>query len=385
MRSPILVVISALLVTAVAPGCSSDGGGDTDTSVVDTNTPVDTSGDTGTPADTAQDTVETDTVPGDTLPADTSPGDTADTTPTGAVVVVNELFTTGSDDWIELTNAGSEAAALAGWTLSDSDPTHVYAFPEGTVLAPGVYLLVERGGDTGFDFGLGDADAVLLRDAGGGLVDSLSWVDGEIPSGFSFGRFPNGTGTFGVRFVATPGAANLENEEVVCPDGVRGGLEVCDGDDLDGQTCAALGYASGTLACDTDCMGFDTSGCVALPPALVVNEVTSTGDDRIELFNGTSAAVALDGWYVGDDNDNRYVFPTGTTIAAGAYLVLTKGVEHDFGLGADDRVDLVDASGTVVDSADWGPNEADISWCRIPNGVGGFRSCAVQSFGNPND
>lgn len=383
MRSPLILIAGLLLVAAVTARCSSDGSheDDIDSSTVDTIAPHDASDDTATPGDTAGDTQIGDTSPGDTVPADVS--DAADTTPSGAIVVVNEVFTTGSDDWIELMNAGGAAAALDGWTFSDSDPTHVYTFPADAVLAPGGYLLVKRGAE-GFDFGLGDADAALLRDGGGALVDSLSWVSGEIPSGFAFGRFPNGTGTFGVRFVATPGAPNLENEEVVCSDGVRGGLEVCDGDDLAGQTCASFGYASGTLACESDCMGFDTSACDALEPALVVNEVTSTGDDRIELLNGGDAAIDLSGWYVADDADHRYVFPSETTIAAGAYLVLTKGVEHDFGLGSDDRVDLVDPSGVVVDSADWGPGEAAISWCRVPNGVGGFRSCATQSFGNPN-
>jgi hypothetical protein len=43
--------------------------------------------------------------------------------------------------------------------------------------------------------------------------------------------------------------------------------EDCEGDDLGGQTCESLGYAGGTLACDsapTTCT-FDTSGCIPLP------------------------------------------------------------------------------------------------------------------------
>jgi hypothetical protein len=43
--------------------------------------------------------------------------------------------------------------------------------------------------------------------------------------------------------------------------GVQPG-EDCDGADLGGETCAALGYAGGALACTTDCR-FDTSACVA--------------------------------------------------------------------------------------------------------------------------
>jgi len=37
--------------------------------------------------------------------------------------------------------------------------------------------------------------------------------------------------------------------------------ELCDGTDLAGQTCLSQGFAGGTLACDSDCGGFDTGGC----------------------------------------------------------------------------------------------------------------------------
>lgn len=41
--------------------------------------------------------------------------------------------------------------------------------------------------------------------------------------------------------------------------------EVCDGTDLAGQTCADFGCTGGTLACEADCSGFDTSGCTDCP------------------------------------------------------------------------------------------------------------------------
>ncbi|PKN24445.1 MAG: hypothetical protein CVU65_11705 [Deltaproteobacteria bacterium HGW-Deltaproteobacteria-22] len=37
--------------------------------------------------------------------------------------------------------------------------------------------------------------------------------------------------------------------------------EPCDGADLDDQTCVTQGFVSGVLACNTDCTGFDTTGC----------------------------------------------------------------------------------------------------------------------------
>ena len=49
---------------------------------------------------------------------------------------------------------------------------------------------------------------------------------------------------------------------VFCGDDVVEGTESCDGSALGGETCAGLGYASGSLTCTTGC-GFDVSGCVA--------------------------------------------------------------------------------------------------------------------------
>ncbi len=37
--------------------------------------------------------------------------------------------------------------------------------------------------------------------------------------------------------------------------------EVCDGSELDGQTCVSLGHFGGTLACTANCMDFDETGC----------------------------------------------------------------------------------------------------------------------------
>ena len=52
--------------------------------------------------------------------------------------------------------------------------------------------------------------------------------------------------------------------EPVCGDGVAEGNEVCDGADLQGQTCVDFGYNGGNLACTGACM-YDTSNCVGDP------------------------------------------------------------------------------------------------------------------------
>jgi hypothetical protein len=51
----------------------------------------------------------------------------------------------------------------------------------------------------------------------------------------------------------------------VCGDGVAHGTEVCDGNDLKGQTCQDFGFTQGTLACNLTCDAFDASNCYTPP------------------------------------------------------------------------------------------------------------------------
>jgi hypothetical protein len=75
---------------------------------------------------------------------------------------------------------------------------------------PGAYLTVDTGSGAGqFDFGLGTGgDEVNLYDDAATLVDSTVWVSGDANAPNSWGRFPNGTGSFSTRTTVTKGAAN---------------------------------------------------------------------------------------------------------------------------------------------------------------------------------
>ncbi len=50
-----------------------------------------------------------------------------------------------------------------------------------------------------------------------------------------------------------------------CGDGMLSMAELCDGTQLNGETCQSQGYGGGTLACAPDCTALDTSGCTPLP------------------------------------------------------------------------------------------------------------------------
>jgi hypothetical protein len=46
-----------------------------------------------------------------------------------------------------------------------------------------------------------------------------------------------------------------------CGNGTLEAGEVCDGEDLGGESCQSQGFDAGTLICSDDCQGFDTSQC----------------------------------------------------------------------------------------------------------------------------
>ena len=50
----------------------------------------------------------------------------------------------------------------------------------------------------------------------------------------------------------------------ICGNGTQELTEQCDGSDLNGQTCAGLGYDSGALSCGANC-AFNASACAAAP------------------------------------------------------------------------------------------------------------------------
>ena len=119
--------------------------------------------------------------------------------------------------------------------------------------------------------------------------------------------------------------------------------------------------------------------------AVVISEVTSDGDDRIELYNTGTTPARLDGWSVVDSDPSHtpYELPRGTTIAPGDYLVLRRGEAHDFGLGEADGLMLRDADGNTVDTTSWYADAASPSWCRLAES-GVMVTCESASFGGPS-
>lgn len=300
-------------------------------------------------------------------------------------LVINEVAAAGDpDDWVELYNGGTDSIDLGGWTLTDSDPLHTHVFAGGQTIGAGGYKLLLRKEAGAFTFGLGAMDSVVLYDDSGALVDRIDWADGASPAGTTYGRIPNGTGDFQTLVGPSPAAENVPNPSWSCGDGDKNIDEVCDDSELAGGHCEDFGLAGEGLACASDCQSYDTTECAELARNVVINEVSSSNDDPIELFNPGTDLVDISGWMVTDDKDaptlGAYVFPEGTSLEAGTYHVMRKDEAHLFGLGASDSVRLRDASGLLVDSVTWPKDAAIVSFCRVPNGTGAPQVCDAATL-----
>jgi len=326
---------------------------------------------------------------------DMSHSEVADGLSLWAGLVINEVAPAGlggsedpenpgmPPDWLELGNPTNGPVALEGWQLTDSDPTHVYTFPAGTVIAAGGWHVVAEGAG-GLDFGLGANDGVRLMAPDGTVVDTVDWTADSLPRSANFGCIPDQTGAFTAVFVATRGAANQPNPETTCGDGEVEGAERCEAGVTPAVSCEDRGFGGGVPTCAADCGSLDYASCDPRGPGLVINELTSSGDDRIELLNSGTNEVALDGLTLTDAGGGSFTFAAGAALAPGARRVLVRDVEHTFGLGDSDALTLTTADGATLDRVLWGSGEAVVSFCRRPDGVGGFTSCPSASFGDAN-
>ncbi|MCZ4500245.1 MAG: cell wall protein [Marmoricola sp.] len=259
--------------------------------------------------------------------------------PAGATEIkVNEVRS-DPDDIVELTNTGSSTVNIGGYLLKDNDDTHVFVIPAGTTIAAGAHPTF----DVNPSFGLGKGDSVrLYTPDGANLLDSTTYPADTHAT--TWGRCPDGTGTFGA-MTATLGGTNQ---------------------------CGPV---------------------VPTVPNVTINEVESNGDavgDWVELKNNGTGPVDISGWKL-LDNDPAHaatpeVVPAGTTLAAGGYYALYTEFTPapGFGLGGADSVTVYLADGTTqVDTYSWTAHAAT-TYGRCPDGSGPFVTTTTPTRGLAN-
>lgn len=243
-----------------------------------------------------------------------SPGqDDTGLLPDPGSVVINEVLAhshTSAPDWIELHNTTDELINIGGWFLSDNnddDPNLMkYQIPMGTSIEPYGYIVFYEDDHFGNPSAAGvnkpfslseGGEAVYLRSGINGVVGGYEASEsfGASASGIAFGRYIKSTLDGGVNFVAM--SENTPGEENAYPQ----------------------------------------VGPVVITEIMYNTEAVNMGDEYIELHNITGSSVTLQDsvstetspgvfrtdvipWQFSDGID--FVFPTGTTIPAGGFVII---------------------------------------------------------------
>jgi Lamin Tail Domain/Bacterial Ig domain/CotH kinase protein/Putative Ig domain/Long Rib domain len=271
-------------------------------------------------------------------------------TPSAAGIVLNEVLASNQTleepdgskpDWVELYNPSNQSVDVADMSLTDDLlQSRRWVFPVGSVVPAKGYLRIrcDSGApvsSTNTGFGLkASGDEVYLFDTlanGGALHDSVTF--GFQAPDWPIGRQPDGTANWTL-VQPTPGAVNI---------------------------AVTLGNAR----------------------LVKVNEWMAdplSGDDWFELFNPDTHPVALGGWHLTDDLNDRLQSPIPALSFLGVGLFGFQEIHADgnVGAGADhasfklsasgESIGLADAIGTLVDAVTFGLQTPGVSEGRLPDG-----------------
>lgn len=192
-------------------------------------------------------------------------------------------------DYIELHNTSSQEVDISGWHLSDNrNEVMKWAFPEGTVIPAGGYLLIyasglTRTGEMHASFKLStEGEQVVLSNENGQLLDLVEYPLLTADQAYS----KDADGQFKTTLAPTPGMANTTESAALISD----------------QFAAQNGM-----------------GVYIMEVAASTNQQKY---DWVELYNASSQEVDLSGCGISDNTGKprKYRFPQGTVIPAGGYL-----------------------------------------------------------------
>lgn len=234
---------------------------------------------------------------------------------------INEVVakdSSGGEDWIELYVTSSSDVYLADYTLSD-DNNEQFALPDIT-LSPGEFYRIYASTDDLGDlpsvaFKLGSSDTVSLY-SNNVIIEQLSWKKGQALSGYSYGRYPDGSDATAV---LTPTELSQNSKATHGP--------------------------------------------------LVINEVVASaaddGNDWFELYNNSENTINLGNYQVIDESDDiDPVTLPDIDLYAGQYITIYATDEDPgtyyvpFKLGKEDELSLI-LNDEVIDYIDW--DESDVA------------------------
>jgi hypothetical protein len=127
----------------------------------------------------------------------------------------------------------------------------------------------------------------------------------------------------------------------------------------------------------------------------VVSDPDGDFDDWIELYNISSEAQDLSGWFLSDNEKHisKWQFPPATTIAGKGYLIIwadddssQNGLHASFKLSSlGEEVLLSDSDGNLIDKVLYPGQTLELSYSRNPDGIGAFKWQIPTLSGTNND
>jgi hypothetical protein len=259
------------------------------------------------------------------------------------------------DPWVELFNAGTNTISLNGFYLGTNyNSATNWAFPAGTSIAPGQFLVVWLDGQPAQSNGASLHTSFRLDSTGGKLalarfvngaqqiVDYLNYL--PLPANDSYGDFPDGQPFYRkIMFYTTPGGTN---NALASPISVS----------INEWMAENTGY--------------------------LLNPGTGKYDDWFELFNPSSTPADLTGYYLTDALNNRFQFqiPAGFIVPTNGFLLVwadnktsantnSPNLHVPFKLDkSGEAIGLFAPDGTAIDAVVFGAQTSNVSEGRYPDG-----------------
>ena len=311
-----------------------------------------------------------------------------------AHIVISEVLWMGSDlstadEWLELASFDTtEPQSLSGWTITSFNGTQdtiIARFGPMHVLQPGGFGIVSNFSASQSRLALDPLFVtsslslpntklrLRLRDASGALVD-------EVDDGI-------GTPFAGMNSTGSP-KASMERINLSGSGAVKANwrtAETVRGFDAGVIMRGTPGYENGTMEASSSSSTsseFSTSSIHVQPlweGKIFISEVMPdpVGSDEIgewlELV-AEGGAVDLSGWSL-QSGTAKYVFPAGSILASGSYLLLMRPVSKISLPNAGGSVLLWNAEGQQHDAFVYGQTQEGVSWGRVQGAVEPRRLC----------
>ncbi len=262
-------------------------------------------------------------------------------------------------EFLEVQNIGPTPLDVSGYSFYGI----TFVFPSGTIIQPGAVLVLANNGSPS------------------------AWA-ARYPGVTVFGYYGGNLNNGGERIAIFDASGNLVTEVTYnnaggWPTAAYGGGYSLELIDPYGDLNSPANWRASSAP----------NGTPGLPPvtpplgSIVLNELMADNKtavpnggnypDWLELFNSGANSVSLANWSLSDSGNARsFVFPAGTAIAAGGYLVVwcdtavdDPGLHAGFALAkSGDQVFLYDANTNRVDAISFGQQVTDLSLGRV-NGL----------------